>query len=170
MQKQMMSFQKGGPWLQARNFAVFSGVNAGLSTGMRRWRKKEDVRNTCALSSVPCTWPRPEVSGNKMLRLQAGRRFWRRLRLRLPQRYGRHAAGSLQQRRDHGPRAGRLLQGKCRLVVRLEQRCRGFSLCHMQVGQQFTKARAPDTDPQYARTRALLASLGYSVPLAAALS
>ena len=48
MQKQMATFQKGGPWLQARNFAIFSGVNAGLSTGMRRWRKKEDVRNTCA--------------------------------------------------------------------------------------------------------------------------
>ena len=38
-----------------------------------------------------------------------------------------------------------------------------FSEVGVQVGQQFTKARSPDMDPAYARTRALLASLGYSV-------
>ena len=52
LQKQMMSFQKGGPWLQARNFAIFSGVNAGLNTAMRRYRKRDDVRNTCAAACV----------------------------------------------------------------------------------------------------------------------
>ena len=58
MQKQMMTFQKGGPWLQARNFAIFSGVNAGLSTGMRRFRKKEDVRNTYApVFLLSMFWP-----------------------------------------------------------------------------------------------------------------
>ena len=40
-----MALQQGGPFVQARNFAVFSGVNACISTGMRRWRKKEDVQN-----------------------------------------------------------------------------------------------------------------------------
>ncbi|KAK9788577.1 hypothetical protein WJX73_007463 [Symbiochloris irregularis] len=46
IQKQMMALQQGGPWVQARNFAVFSGVSAGLNTLMKRVRKVDDVRNT----------------------------------------------------------------------------------------------------------------------------
>ena len=45
MQRQMSALQSGGPWVQARNFAVFSGVSAGITVAMRRFRKKEDVRN-----------------------------------------------------------------------------------------------------------------------------
>jgi hypothetical protein len=37
----------GGPWVQAKNFAVMSGVNAGLACAMKRYRKgKEDMFNT----------------------------------------------------------------------------------------------------------------------------
>uniref|UniRef100_A0A7N0TBX1 SAM domain-containing protein n=1 Tax=Kalanchoe fedtschenkoi TaxID=63787 RepID=A0A7N0TBX1_KALFE len=36
----------GGPLIQARNFAVMTGVNAGLSTVMKRIRGKEDVESS----------------------------------------------------------------------------------------------------------------------------
>ena len=52
MQRQMMLLQQGGPWIQARNFAVFSGVSAGISVAMRRIRKKEDVRNVYVPSFI----------------------------------------------------------------------------------------------------------------------
>lgn len=35
----------GGPLVQARNFAVMTGVNAGISCVMKRLRGKEDVQN-----------------------------------------------------------------------------------------------------------------------------
>lgn len=35
----------GTPFQQARNFAVMTGVNAGISTLMRRVRGVEDVQN-----------------------------------------------------------------------------------------------------------------------------
>lgn len=35
----------GGPLIQARNFAVMTGVNAGISCVMRRLRGKEDVQS-----------------------------------------------------------------------------------------------------------------------------
>lgn len=50
IQKQMMALQQGGPWVQARNFAVFSGVSAGLQTLMKRIRKVDDVRNVYVLN------------------------------------------------------------------------------------------------------------------------
>ena len=34
----------GGPLIQARNFAVMTGVNAGLSCVLRRLKGKEDVQ------------------------------------------------------------------------------------------------------------------------------
>ncbi len=34
MVKQMQAFQAGGPWVQARNFAVLTGVGAGLSVAL----------------------------------------------------------------------------------------------------------------------------------------
>ncbi|GKV18489.1 hypothetical protein SLEP1_g28858 [Rubroshorea leprosula] len=46
----MASFQQaqalaGGPLIQARNFAVMTSVNAGISTVMKRLRGKEDIQN-----------------------------------------------------------------------------------------------------------------------------
>ena len=46
MVKQMQAFQQGGPWVQGRNFAVLSGVGAGLSIALKRIRKTDDVYNT----------------------------------------------------------------------------------------------------------------------------
>ncbi|KAJ0650794.1 putative mitochondrial import inner membrane translocase subunit TIM22 [Helianthus annuus] len=45
----MASFQKsqapaGGPLIHARNYAVISGVNAGISSVLKRLRGKEDVQ------------------------------------------------------------------------------------------------------------------------------
>ncbi|XP_071711218.1 chloroplastic import inner membrane translocase subunit HP30-2-like [Rutidosis leptorrhynchoides] len=47
----MASFQQaqalaGGPFVQARNFAVMTGVNAGISCVMKRLRGKEDVQTS----------------------------------------------------------------------------------------------------------------------------
>lgn len=39
----------GGPLVQARNFAVMTGVNAGISCVMKRLRGKEDVQSRCLL-------------------------------------------------------------------------------------------------------------------------
>ncbi len=46
MVKQMQTFQQGGPWVQGRNFAVLTGVGAGLSIALKRIRKTDDVYNT----------------------------------------------------------------------------------------------------------------------------
>lgn len=35
----------GGPFVQARNFAVMTGVNAGVAAFMKRWRGKDDINN-----------------------------------------------------------------------------------------------------------------------------
>lgn len=41
---QLAALQKGGPWGQARNLGVFTGVNAGLSLAIKKARGgKEDV-------------------------------------------------------------------------------------------------------------------------------
>lgn len=47
---QMM--QMGGPLQQARNFAVMTGVNAGVNTFMRRRRGVDDVQNTVVAGFV----------------------------------------------------------------------------------------------------------------------
>nr|KJB37430.1 hypothetical protein B456_006G203900 [Gossypium raimondii] len=39
----------GAPWVQARNFAVMTGVNAGLACVMKRLRGKEDVQSRWTL-------------------------------------------------------------------------------------------------------------------------
>ena len=38
-----MQAQMGGPWAQARNFAVITGVHAGIAAAVRRIRKKDDT-------------------------------------------------------------------------------------------------------------------------------
>ena len=49
MAKQMAALQAGGPLVQARNFAVMTGVNAGISTACRRARNgAEDVYSVMA--------------------------------------------------------------------------------------------------------------------------
>ena len=49
MAKQMAALQAGGPLVQARNFAVMTGVNAGLATACRKARGGvEDVYSTMA--------------------------------------------------------------------------------------------------------------------------
>jgi hypothetical protein len=41
---QLQALQKGGPWGQARNLGVFTGVNAGLNMAIKKARGgKEDV-------------------------------------------------------------------------------------------------------------------------------
>lgn len=49
MVKQMQAFQTGGPLVQARNFAVMTGVNAGLAVAVRRWGKGkvDETYGTC---------------------------------------------------------------------------------------------------------------------------
>jgi hypothetical protein len=51
---QMM--QMGGPMIQARNFAVMTGTNAGISAFMRRYRKVDDIQNSlvAAFGSGAC--------------------------------------------------------------------------------------------------------------------
>lgn len=51
---QMMKM--GGPFQQARNFAVMTGVNAGLNTFMRRTRGVDDIQNSmvAAFGSGAC--------------------------------------------------------------------------------------------------------------------
>lgn len=46
----------GGPVQQARNFAVMTGVNAGISAFMRRYRKVDDIQNSlvAAFGSGAC--------------------------------------------------------------------------------------------------------------------
>ncbi len=45
MSAQMQAMQSAGPWGQARNFAVMTGVNSGLSLAVKKYRNgKEDVR------------------------------------------------------------------------------------------------------------------------------
>ncbi|KAJ1400567.1 Tim17/Tim22/Tim23/Pmp24 family [Sesbania bispinosa] len=39
----------GGPLVQARNFAVMTGVNAGISCVLKRLRGKEDVQSRSAI-------------------------------------------------------------------------------------------------------------------------
>ena len=34
----------GGPLVQARNFAVLTGVNAGLAAAVKKWRGKDDCQ------------------------------------------------------------------------------------------------------------------------------
>lgn len=41
-----MQAQMGGPWVQARNFAVITGVHAGIAAACRRIRKKDDTYTT----------------------------------------------------------------------------------------------------------------------------
>jgi hypothetical protein len=35
---QMAAMQMAGPWVQARNFAVMTGVNAGLTLAVKKYR------------------------------------------------------------------------------------------------------------------------------------
>ena len=45
MSKQMAAMQSQSPWVQARNFAVMTGVNAGATMAIKHARGgKEDVR------------------------------------------------------------------------------------------------------------------------------
>ncbi|CAI7866146.1 unnamed protein product, partial [Closterium sp. NIES-54] len=50
--KQMQALT-GGPWTQARNFAVMTGVNAGITAAMKRARGGvEDLQTRCVLGCV----------------------------------------------------------------------------------------------------------------------
>ena len=42
----MNLMMKGSPLVQARNFAVMTGVNTGVSALMRRVRGVEDIQNS----------------------------------------------------------------------------------------------------------------------------
>lgn len=55
MVKQMQAFQTGGPLVQARNFAVMTGVNAGLAVAVRRWGKGK-VDETYGTCVAPTQW------------------------------------------------------------------------------------------------------------------
>lgn len=41
----------GGPLIQARNFAVMTGTNAGIACVMKRLRGKEDVQSRLTFSA-----------------------------------------------------------------------------------------------------------------------
>jgi hypothetical protein len=43
----------GGPLIQARNFAVMTGTNAGIACIMKRLRGKEDVQSRLTFSAFP---------------------------------------------------------------------------------------------------------------------
>ena len=48
MSAQMQAMQTAGPWGQARNFAVMTGVNSGLSLAVKKYRNGvDDVRGAC---------------------------------------------------------------------------------------------------------------------------
>eukprot|EP01023_Acetabularia_acetabulum_P066346 TRINITY_DN8951_c0_g4_i1.p1 TRINITY_DN8951_c0_g4~~TRINITY_DN8951_c0_g4_i1.p1 ORF type:complete len:243 (+),score=56.52 TRINITY_DN8951_c0_g4_i1:123-851(+) len=52
MSKQMEMMNKGGPLIQARNFAVLLGVQSGMALAIKRARKgKEDIYNTVAAAA-----------------------------------------------------------------------------------------------------------------------
>ena len=38
MANQMAAMQQGGAWAQARNFAVMTGVNSGLTLAVKKYR------------------------------------------------------------------------------------------------------------------------------------
>lgn len=44
----------GGPLVQARNFAVMTGVNAGITCVMKRIRGKEDVQSRQVFALPQC--------------------------------------------------------------------------------------------------------------------
>ena len=46
----MKAMQQGGPWGQARNFAVMSGLNAGLNAAFKKFANREDVWTTMTSS------------------------------------------------------------------------------------------------------------------------
>jgi hypothetical protein len=49
----------GGPLVQARNFAVMTGVNAGVSAAMKRWRGgRDDLQNQLAGEWRRRPWPK----------------------------------------------------------------------------------------------------------------
>lgn len=74
LQRQMMTLQQGGPWVQARNFAVFSGVSAGITVAMRRFRNKEDIRNVyVSLPAILSCWGADGGSGTVGLAYSTGR-------------------------------------------------------------------------------------------------
>ena len=52
-----MQAQMGGPWAQARNFAVITGVHAGIAAAVRRVRKKDDTY-TALVTSAEQSKPR----------------------------------------------------------------------------------------------------------------
>ncbi|XP_059434134.1 chloroplastic import inner membrane translocase subunit HP30-2 [Corylus avellana] len=61
----------GGPFVQARNFAVMTGVNAGISCVMKRLRGKEDVQSSMvaafgsgAMFSLVSGMGGPNLAGN----------------------------------------------------------------------------------------------------------
>ncbi len=48
MSSQMQAMQTAGAWGQARNFAVMTGVNSGLSLAVKKYRNGvDDVRGAC---------------------------------------------------------------------------------------------------------------------------
>ena len=63
--------QMGGPMVQARNFAVMTGTNAGISAFMRRYRRVDDIQNSlvAAFGSGAGFWlvsgmgPKPAIPG-----------------------------------------------------------------------------------------------------------
>ena len=46
LKKAMQGVQMGGPWVQARNFAVMTGVHAGIALAAKRIRKTDDAYTT----------------------------------------------------------------------------------------------------------------------------
>ncbi len=56
---QLLKMQTQSPLVQARNFAVMTGVQAGLSLAIKQARGGvEDVRGACVLSARRRTQPR----------------------------------------------------------------------------------------------------------------
>ncbi|KAJ8446363.1 hypothetical protein Cgig2_019256 [Carnegiea gigantea] len=71
--KAMASFRQaqalsGGPLVQARNFAVMTGVNIGISTVLKRLKGKEDVQSSKkdGMNSSPTDFTPEEVRTKRM--------------------------------------------------------------------------------------------------------
>ncbi|KAJ7959487.1 mitochondrial import inner membrane translocase subunit TIM22 [Quillaja saponaria] len=124
----------GGPLLQARNFAVMTGVNAGIACVMKRVRGKEDVQ-----SSFTNIWMKIVISAKPV-----GAQIWW-------QAFGSGAMFSLVSGMGGGPNqaANAVTSG---LFFALVQG--GL----FQLGQKFSQPQAEDV--RYAKTRSILNNLG----------
>jgi hypothetical protein len=180
----------GGPAVLARNFAVMTGVNAGLQCAIKKARGGvEDVQGRCASLPAAGTWPgcatlttldatplaaRAQHGGvvRSRRRLLAGQRDWRSgahpQQLLPPRACARKHRVTLTQQ----PQLSRLLlrqavlgatAGPAGIVMDAVRTGAVFSLLQgafYQVGNMMSGKKSPDEDMAFLHTRRMLLALG----------